>query len=149
MPIMTTNTKNKESLVNNNVPGLLMDMGIRPTRQRLALASYLFDGNHKHFTADHVVDAMRKKNARVSLATVYNNLHHFTKAGLLREIAVDLSCSYFDTNTTIHGHYYDEDANLLFDIPDEALTMINLPTPPEGHRITRVDITIRLAKTDE
>lgn len=146
---MTMNAKKKESLVNHHVPSLLMDMGIRPTRQRLALASYLFDGNHKHFTADHVVDAMRKKNARVSLATVYNNLHHFTKAGLLREIAVDQSCSYFDTNTTIHGHYYDEETNELYDIPDEALTMINLPTPPDGRRFTRVDITIRLAKSDE
>lgn len=135
---------------NNNpdrerLPALLIQQGVRPTRQRLALASVLFDGMHKHVTAEQVVLALRKKKAKVSLATVYNNLHQFTKVGLLREIAVDHTCSYFDTNTTIHGHYFDEVNGSLYDIPDEALHMINLPTPPQGRKIKRVDITIRLS----
>jgi Fur family iron response transcriptional regulator len=138
---------------NNNpdrerLPTLLIQQGVRPTRQRLALASVLFDGNHKHVTAEQVVLALKKKRAKVSLATVYNNLHQFTKVGLLREIAVDNSCSYFDTNTTIHGHYFDEVTGHLFDIPDEALHMINLPVPPEGRKIKRVDITIRLSQAE-
>jgi len=130
------------------LPSYLAEQGIRPTRQRLALASVLFEGGHKHVTAEQIVMALHKRKARVSLATVYNNLHHFTKAGLLREIAVDQTCSYFDTNTTIHGHYFDEVNGTLFDIPDEALTMINLPVPPQGRKIKRVDITIRLSKAD-
>jgi len=125
---------------------LLTEQGIRPTRQRLALASILFENGHKHVTADYLVEALRKKRERVSLATVYNNLHEFTRVGLLREIAVDQTCSYFDTNTTIHGHYFDESTGSLFDIPEEALSLINLPTPPEGLVIARVDITIRLRK---
>ncbi|MGE4351097.1 MAG: iron response transcriptional regulator IrrA [Bdellovibrionales bacterium] len=141
------------TLINNNknperdrLPVLLSEQGIRPTRQRLALASVLFDGVHKHVTADQIVAALRKRKARVSLATVYNNLHQFTKAGLLREIAVDQTCSYFDTNTTIHGHYFDEVSGSIYDIPEEALTMINLPQPPKGRKIKRVDITIRLCE---
>lgn len=127
------------------LPTLLSEQGIRPTRQRLALASVLFEGGHKHVTAEQIVAALRKKKARVSLATVYNNLHHFTQAGLLREIAVDQTCSYFDTNNTIHGHYFDEVTGELYDIPDDALTMINLPAPPHGRKTKRVDITIRLS----
>lgn len=139
--MMLDNNKNPEK---DHLPLLLIGQGIRPTRQRLVLASILFEGGHKHVTAEQIVSALRKRKAKVSLATVYNNLHQFTKAGLLREIAVDHTCSYFDTNTTIHGHYFDEVSGSIYDIPNEALHMINLPDPPEGRKIKRVDITIRL-----
>lgn len=139
-------SNNKKNPEGDRLPTLLTEQGVRPTRQRLALASILFEGGHKHVTAEQIVLALRKRKAKVSLATVYNNLHHFTKAGLLREIAVDHTCSYFDTNTTIHGHYFDEVTGAIFDIPDEALHMINLPVPPKDRKIKRVDITIRLCE---
>ena len=139
---------NNKSQIKDNLPSLLVRQGVRPTRQRLALASILFDGCHKHFTAEYLVSALRKKKERVSLATVYNNLLSFTKAGLVREIAVDQTCRYFDTNTTIHGHYFHVITGELFDIPDEALHMINLPEPPAGCKIERVDITIRLSNAE-
>ncbi|MDD3181931.1 MAG: Fur family transcriptional regulator [Alphaproteobacteria bacterium] len=128
----------------DRLSALLIEQGVRPTRQRIALASILFEGGHKHVTAEQIVSALRQRKDKVSLATVYNNLHAFTKVGLLREIAVDHTCSYFDTNTTIHGHFFDEVSGLIHDIPDQALHMINLPTPPGGRKIKRVDITIRL-----
>jgi len=142
------NISNTKSPEKDRLPTLLTSQGIRPTRQRLALASILFEGGHKHVTAEQIVDALRENRERVSLATVYNNLHQFTKAGLLREIAVDQTCCYFDTNTTLHGHYFDEVTGKLFDIPQEALHMINLPEPPEGRAIKRVDITIRLSQAE-
>lgn len=142
--MITNNNKNPEK---DRLPAMLIEQGVRPTRQRLALASVLFEGGHKHVTAEQIVLALRKRKAKVSLATVYNNLHQFTKVGLLREIAVDHTCSYFDTNTTIHGHYFDEASGTIYDIPDDALHMINLPKPPEGRQIKRVDITIRLCET--
>ena len=142
------NISNNKSSEKDHLPKLLIEQGIRPTRQRLALASILFANGHKHVTAEQIVESLRERRERVSLATVYNNLHQFTKAGLLREIAVDQTCCYFDTNTTIHGHYFDEETGRLFDIPEEALHMINLPVPPEGRKIERVDITIRLRKSE-
>lgn len=139
------NAKDTEKM---SLQALLTENGVRPTRQRLALASVLFDGCHKHVRAEDIVAALGKKKARVSLATVYNNLIQFTKVGLLREIAVDQTCRYFDTNNTIHGHYYDEVTGELSDIPDEALRALTIPAPPKGRKIKRVDLTIRLSKAD-
>src|SRR5688572_8837879 len=93
----------------------LRGAGLRPTRQRLALAKLLFDGGDRHVTAEKLHGEALGANIRVSLATVYNTLHQFTDAGLLREIAVDASCSYFDTNISSHHHFFHEASGRLED----------------------------------
>ncbi len=123
---------------------ILRGVGLRPTRQRLALARLLFEGEDRHVTAEMLhVEAVSAK-VRVSLATVYNTLHQFTAAGLLREIVVDASRSYFDTNTTQHHHFFVEKSGQLQDIAGERLSLVDLPAPPTGTAIDRVDIIIRL-----
>ena len=118
--------------------------GLRPTRQRLALAKLLFAGDKRHISAECLHGEARAKGVSVSLATVYNNLNQFTAAGLLREVVVDSSRSYFDTNTTNHHHFFIEEDGRLVDIPDEELQLERLPETPKGTSIDRVDITIRL-----
>ncbi len=118
--------------------------GLRPTRQRKALAKLLFDGDCCHVTAEMLrAEAMEAKIA-VSLATVYNTLHQFTTAGLLREIVVDSHRSYFDTNIGDHHHFYFEDTKQLEDIPGEHVTVTGLPAPPNNARITSIDVIVRV-----
>ncbi len=128
--------------------GLLLDAGLRPTRQRLFLAKILFDGIPKHVTAEQVMAAARKRRGQVSLATVYNTLNQFTKVGLLREVSVNQACTYFDTTLTPHHHFFDEISGHLWDIPDGDLRISSLPKPPSGRRIARVDVTVRLTKAE-
>ena len=118
--------------------------GLRPTRQRLALAKVLFESGDRHTTAEKLHTEARAAHIRVSLATVYNTLHQFTNAGLLREIVVDASRSYFDTNTSSHQHFYFEETGELEDIPDELVTLSDLPPPPKGTTIERVDVVVRV-----
>jgi len=82
----------------------------------------------------------------VSLATVYNTLHQFTQAGLLREVVVDRSKTYFDTNVTSHHHFYCEHSGKLFDVPDDQIGIVGLPVAPEGMEIARIDVVVRLTK---
>ena len=89
----------------------LRAVGLRPTRQRIALAKLLFSGLDRHVTAESLLAEATEKNVKVSLATVYNTLHQFTNAGLLREIIVDASRCYFDTNVSEHHHFFFEDSN--------------------------------------
>lgn len=123
---------------------LLQAAGIRPTRPRLALAGLLFDGTHKHMTAEQVHGALRKNGQGVALATVYNTLHQFTDAGLLRQVAIDPARIYFDTNTESHHHFFDEADASLHDIPASAVRITRLPKPPRGRKLDRVDVIIRL-----
>ena len=121
--------------------------GLRPTRQRLALAKLLFEapgGCDRHITAEQLHAEAVADNVRVSLATIYNSLHQFTGAGLLREVVVEAGRSYFDTNVTDHHHFYFEDSGRLQDIPGEMVQLDNLPTPPGGAKVARVDVIIRL-----
>jgi len=122
--------------------------GLRPTRQRLALAKLLFDGGDRHMTAEMLHAEALGSNIRVSLATVYNTLHQFTSAGLLREIVVDASRSYFDTNTSAHHHFFFESSGKLEDIPGDDLVVTQLPEPPDGTDIKSVDVVVRLRKTN-
>jgi Fur family transcriptional regulator, iron response regulator len=120
---------------------------LRPTRQRLALAELLVgDGQHRHVTAESLFEAARVTGAAVSLATVYNTLRTFCSAGLLQEVTVDGSKSYFDTNTHDHPHFYWEDEARLSDAPVEQLIITRLPEAPDGARISSVDVVIRLRR---
>lgn len=118
--------------------------GLRPTRQRLALAKLLFGGEDRHITAEVLHAEAQSEKIRVSLATVYNTLHQFTDAGLLREIVVDASRSYFDTNTGDHHHFFFEKNGELTDIPDDSISLDKIPQAPEGMSIKSVDVVVRV-----
>ncbi|OHC76254.1 MAG: transcriptional repressor [Rhodospirillales bacterium RIFCSPLOWO2_01_FULL_65_14] len=124
----------------------LRSVGLRPTRQRLALARLLFENGDRHVTAEMLHAEAQAAAIRVSLATVYNTLHQFTTAGLLREIVVDSQRSYFDTNMTDHHHFYFEKTSELEDIPGEQVVVAQLPAPPAGTEVKRVDVVIRINK---
>ena len=120
--------------------------GLRPTRQRLALAKLLFQGGDRHVAAEELHGEALAANVRVSLATIYNTLHQFTEAGLLREIVVAGGRSYFDTNVTAHHHFFHEDSGRLEDIPGHLVAFAALPEPPQGTSVRRVDVIVRVGE---
>ncbi|WP_103334559.1 iron response transcriptional regulator IrrA [Pseudotabrizicola formosa] len=121
--------------------------GLRPTRQRLSLASLLVgDGVDRHVTAESLFALSVESGDRVSLATVYNTLRAFCEAGLMNEVVVDGSKSYFDTRMDDHPHFYWEDTAELTDAPKDQLEISGLPDAPEGTEISRVDVVIRLKR---
>lgn len=121
--------------------------GLRPTRQRLALAELLVgDGMNRHVTAESLYALSSEAGEKVSLATVYNTLRAFCDAGLMNEVVVDGSKSYFDTRTDDHPHFYWEDSHSLTDAPAEELEIASLPQVPAGMTISRVEVVIRLRK---
>ncbi|RMF09007.1 MAG: transcriptional repressor [Alphaproteobacteria bacterium] len=123
----------------------LREAGLRPTRQRLALARLLFDGGcDRHVTAEALHEEAIANGVKVSLATVYNTLHQFTDVGLLREVVVESGRAYFDTNVTDHHHFFYEEDGRLEDIPGDRITLGNLPDAPRGNAVSRVDVVIRL-----
>lgn len=122
----------------------LRHCGLRPTRQRVALADLLFAKGDRHLTVEELHEEAVTAGVPVSLATVYNTLHQFTEAGLLREVAVDGSKTYFDTNTDDHHHFFIEGENRIVDIPSSGLRVEELPDPLAGMEISRVDIIVRL-----
>ncbi len=123
----------------------LAEVGLRPTRQRMALAELLVgDGRNRHVTAESLYEAAGAAGASVSLATVYNTLRSFTDAGLMMEITVDGTRSYFDTNVSDHAHFYWEDEGRLSDAPHGSVAFEQLPEPPDGAEISKVDVVIRL-----
>ena len=117
---------------------------LRPTRQRIALGWLLFGRGDRHVTAEALFDEAAAAKAPISLATVYNTLHQFTEAGLLKEIAVDGARTYFDTNLSPHHHFLDEATNALTDIPDGEILVGALPKAPAGMRISRIDVIVRI-----
>ncbi len=127
-----------------DVAGLLKGAGLRPTRQRMALGALLFGSGDRHLTAEMLHMEAIHHNIPVSLATVYNTLHQFTEAGLLREVAIEGSKTYFDTNTSDHHHFYFEHDGVLMDIESEMVPVMTVPEPPEGMEISRVDVLVRL-----
>mgnify|MGYP002780067385 CR=1 FL=1 len=126
----------------------LRRVGLRPTRQRISLGWLLFGKGDRHITAEVLFEEAQRARVPVSLATVYNTLHQFTDAGLLRQLAVDGSKSYFDTNPTDHHHFYFEGDETLVDLPDTELSVADLPQPPEGYEIARVDVIVRLRRKE-
>ena len=129
----------------HDVKSMLRDVGLRPTRQRMALGWILFGKGDRHITAEMLYEEATKAKVPVSLATVYNTLHQFTDVGLLRQVAVDGSKTYFDTNTSDHHHFFVEDDNEVFDIP-VGVDVSRIPEPPPGYEISRVDVVVRLRR---
>jgi Fur family transcriptional regulator, iron response regulator len=118
--------------------------GLRPTRQRLALAQLLFEGGDRHVTAEALHGEALASAIPVSLATVYNTLHQFTTAGLLREVVVEPGRSYFDTNIDDHHHFFSESVGSLQDIPGHGVVVSGLPCPPAGTEVRRVEVIVRI-----
>jgi Fur family iron response transcriptional regulator len=141
-----------DTVVNRPVPpsrpeirARLRQAGLRPTRQRMSLAELLFGRGNRHLTAESLHEEAMVRRVPVSLATIYNTLHQFTNAGLLREVAVDGSKTYFDTNTSEHHHFFVEDDDEVIDIPVDV-DVTRLPEPPPGYEISRVDVVVRLRR---
>ena len=127
-----------------DIAKLLRGAGLRPTQQRLALAHLLFANGDRHVTAEALHEEALARKVPVSLATVYNTLHQFTEAGLLREVAVEGAKTYFDTNTSNHYHFFCEHTGQLMDIETGAIRIEGLPEAPDGMAISRVDVLVRL-----
>jgi Fur family iron response transcriptional regulator len=129
-----------------DVESLLSKAGLRPTRQRLALGELLFAAGDRHVTAEALHAEAVAAGERVSLATVYNTLHQFKRAGLLRELAIEGSKTHFDTNTSNHNHFFIEEQGIVVDIPGDTIRVDGVPVAPEGMRISHVDVVVRLVK---
>jgi Fur family iron response transcriptional regulator len=120
--------------------------GVRPTRQRMALGWLLFGRGMRHLTAEMLYEEAIQARVPVSLATVYNTLNLFAEAGLLRQVSVDGTKTYFDTNVSPHQHFYIENTHELVDIPDLAPILHGMPAVPPGYEISRIDLVVRLRR---
>ena len=130
----------------HDVKAKLREVGLRPTRQRMALGWILFAKGDRHVTAEMLYEEATRAKVPVSLATVYNTLHQFTEVGLLRQVAVDGSKTYFDTNVSEHHHFFIEGDNALVDIPNVEPIVGKPPVAPEGFEIARIDVVVRLKR---
>ena len=130
------------------IRSMLRQAGLRPTRQRLALAELLYGRGYRHLSAETLQQEALLAHVPVSLATIYNTLHQFTGVGMLREVAVDGSRTYFDTNTSDHHHFFIEDDNAVVDIDSGTIGAVRVPAPPPGFVISRVDVVVRLRRID-
>jgi Fur family iron response transcriptional regulator len=128
----------------SDVAELLRRVGLRPTRQRVALGALLFGSGDRHVSAEILHAEATAAGEQVSLATVYNTLHQFTQAGLLRELAIEGSKAYFDTNTSNHNHFFLEERGELIDIAGDTIRVDGLPEPPDGMRVSHIDVVVRL-----
>lgn len=133
--------------IRNDITNLLRKAGLRPTRQRMALGTLLFGEGDRHVTAEVLHAEAVSAGERVSLATVYNTLHQFKAAGLVREISIGGAKTYFDTNVSNHNHFFIEGEGALIDIESDGVRVDGLPQPPPGMRISHIDVIVRLAKT--
>lgn len=124
----------------------LRSVGLRPTRQRVALCNLMFGSGDRHLSAEELHEEAHKAGEPVSLATVYNTLHQFTDAGLVRPLSAEGQRTYFDTNTSDHHHFFVEDENVMIDIPDGGLRLEQMPEAPEGMEIVNVDVVVRLRR---
>ncbi|MFN3129964.1 MULTISPECIES: iron response transcriptional regulator IrrA [Stappiaceae] len=137
---MVTETAGKD------VTDMLRDAGLRPTRQRVSLAELLYSKGDRHLSAELLHEEAVAADVPVSLATVYNTLHQFTEAGLLREVAIEGNKTYFDTKVSDHHHFFIEGENKVIDIPGEGVGIGELPDIPEGMEVVHVDVVVRLRK---
>ena len=145
-PVITNSTNAINALEGELSQKRLREAGLRPTRQRMALTDLIFDGGDRHFSAEELHAEARGVKIDVSLATVYNTLHHFTEAGIVRVLSVEGSKTYFDTNTSDHHHYFIEDENRVVDIEGDPLALIKAPFVPEGMELVNIDVVVRLRR---
>ena len=129
----------------------LRNSGLRPTKQRLKICEVLFDTEKTfHFTISDLCKIISKKlSEKISLATVYNTIHAFKKKGYLKEISINSNKSYFDTNTSIHHHFYDEDTNELIDCGENDISSINIKNNATGKKINSVEVLIKVASDNQ
>ena len=120
--------------------------GLKPTSQRIFLSKILIKGKDMHNCADDLKKLILKKGYKMSLATIYNNLQHFADAGLLQRRKASNSKTYFDNNISNHYHFYDEEKELLIDIPTSSIKFSNFPKLPYNKKITGVDLIININK---
>ena len=139
---MTTHTEMETT--GKDVTNILRSAGLRPTRQRVSLAELLYSKGDRHISAELLHEEAVEADVPVSLATVYNTLHQFTEAGLLREVAIDGNKTYFDTNVSDHHHFFIEGENRVIDIPGEGVGIDRIPRAPEGMEVVRVDVVVRV-----
>ncbi|MET1416278.1 iron response transcriptional regulator IrrA [Roseibium sp. HPY-6] len=139
---MTTHTAMETT--GKDVTDMLRSAGLRPTRQRVSLAELLYSKGDRHISAELLHEEAVEADVPVSLATVYNTLHQFTEAGLLREVAIDGNKTYFDTNVSDHHHFFIEGENRVIDIPGEGVGIDRIPQAPEGMEVVRVDVVVRV-----
>ena len=130
----------------DDIKNLLKSAGLRSTRQRLVIGRILFEGGNLHFKPEDLHAELVNEGFKVSLSTVYNNLHKFTSAGLLREVVVESGRTFFDSNTTSHHHFFEEDTGSLYDISEDEILIQNVPAPPKGLLISGVDVVVRVVK---
>ena len=125
----------------------LRSSGLRPTKQRLAICKVLFDRKDTfHFTIDNLKKKIEKNTKhKVSLATVYNTVHAFKNSGYLKEISLQGNKTFFDTNSTRHHHFYDQDTGDLMDIKNEDIHVSKVPSAPKGKKIKEIEVTISVA----
>ena len=136
----------EEHLFQQDRIDLLRQAGLRPTRQRLLLGEFLFSKGGRHVTADMIYTEAVAANLQISRATVYNTLNQFTEAGLLRQIGVDGSKSFFDTNPGAHHHFFVDHEDRLLDVPAPGVEIDQLPEPLPGYEISRVDVIVHLRR---
>ena len=148
MSSVDSDTQNVAGQNASNLSERLRNAGLRPTRQRLSLAHLLFSQGNRHVSAEALHEEAIVAGIPVSLATVYNTLHQFNEAGLLRAVAVESSKTYFDTNTSDHHHFFIENENRIVDVPASHITVTDLPSAPDGMEIARVDVIVRLRQKD-
>ena len=130
----------------HDVKAMLRSVGLRPTPQRMALGWLLFGKGDRHLSAEMLYEEATRAKVPVSLATIYNTLHQFTEAGLLRQVGVDGSKAYFDTNVSEHHHFFLEDADAIVDIPNAEVMLGKMPEAPAGYEVARVDVVVRLRR---
>src|SRR5262245_14643531 len=131
---------------NSDTRALLLTVGMRPTRRRMMLARIIFDSGDRHITAEMLYQEAAKAGIPVSLATIYNTLRQFQELGLLRQVGVGGSKTYFDTNLSHHHHFFLEEDYMLLDIPSSYAALLKEPLPPNGYEIASVDMLVRLRR---
>ena len=136
---------------NSNFVKKLRELGLRPTRQRVKMCEVLFNReNTFHFTINDLVKMISEElNEKISLATVYNTVHAFEKKGYLKEISINSDKSYFDTNTSIHHHFYDEDTNELIDCGENDIDPVNIKKNITGKKINSVEVLVKVASDNQ
>jgi Fur family iron response transcriptional regulator len=128
----------------NNIKEILRAKDLRPTKQRVLIGDYLFDGIDKHVTAESLFKKLLNEKRGVSLATVYNTLHEFCKKELLNKITIDTDKVYFDTNISSHHHFFSDKEKLLLDIRSQDVIISSMPVAPKGKKIKKVELIIHL-----